>query len=69
MGYSVSIPTLPQNLELGATFLPTLCLSFLFREKEIIYIVELFGADIGNQDYQRSKVTQIAKDVMLTCIM
>lgn len=69
MGYSVSIPTLPENLELWATFLPTLCLSFPFREKEIIYIVELFGADIGNHDDQRSKVTQIAKDVMLTCIM
>lgn len=66
MGYSVSIPALSQNLELRATFLPTLCVSFLFREKKIICIVELFGDQIGNHDYQRSKVTGIAKDVMLT---
>ena len=65
MGYSVSTPALSQNLELWTTFLPTLCVSFLFREKKIICIVELFGDKIGNRDYQRAKVTQIAKDVML----
>lgn len=65
MGYSVSSPALSQNLELWTTFLPTLCVNFLFREKKIICIVELFGDKIGNRDYQRAKVTQIAKDVML----
>lgn len=37
----------------GQRFLSMLCLSFPFREQEITYFVDLFGARTGNYDYQK----------------
>lgn len=63
------IPALSQIPELWAVFSPTLCRGFSFREKEIIYVVELFGTGAGSHDHQIFKIIQIAKDLVLTYMM